>query len=230
MDAGPEAGYYNKTLLRYGHKTAMDLVAIDIALINNNSFLSLVSTPNGAYNTSQQFYFREELSQADPVRTSPAAGDDLYIYRAFLSSQRLNLRIGRYNPNEPYPASTPTVAAVTLPSRANVFPDSVLYAANQGLWFVFVGTGLAFSQTPENGASWGYFDTQDVLGVITQFGCLEYDADQNLLYISGQDTNNKGKLGVMKLPELYNYANDGAWLPMIASDGIPAYIKAKEEE
>ena len=34
----------------------------------------------------------------------------------------------------------------------------------------------------------------------------------------------------MKLPELYNYANDGAWLPMIASDGIPAYIKAKEED
>ena len=230
MDAGPESGYYNKTLLRYGHKTAMDLVAIDISTINISNFLSLVSSPNGVYNTSQPFYFREELSQADPVRTSPAAGNGLYIYRAFLSSRRLNLRIGRYNPNEPYSASAPTVAAVALPSRATVFPDSVLYAANQDLWFVFVGTGLAFSQTPENGASWGYFDTQDILGAITQFGCLEYDADQNLLYISGQDTNNKGKLGVMKLPELYNYANDGAWLPMIASDGIPAYIKAKEEE
>ena len=34
----------------------------------------------------------------------------------------------------------------------------------------------------------------------------------------------------MVLNTLFDYANDGAWLPVIASDGVPAYIKAKGAE
>ncbi len=223
------AEHYSDATSRYNHKNSMEL----IYLSRSGGRCDLLSIPNGAFATAQSAYISGpdyEATSPYPVLTSPIAGNGTYIYRAFLSNRKLTLNIGEYNPNQPYKVTEPTFAQMTLPARATVFPDSVLYAANQDLWFVFVGTGLAFSQTPENGASWGYFDTQDILGAITQFGCLEYDADQNLLYISGQDTNNKGKLGVMKLPELYNYANDGAWLPMIASDGIPAYIKAKEEE
>ena len=35
------------------------------------------------------------------------------------------------------------------------------------------------------------------------------------------------KAAKIVLNTLYDYANDGAWLPMIAADGVPAYIKAK---
>jgi hypothetical protein len=31
----------------------------------------------------------------------------------------------------------------------------------------------------------------------------------------------------LALPDLYSYASDGAWLPRLESDGVPAYIKAK---
>mgnify|MGYP001037761918 FL=1 len=93
---------------------------------------------------------------------------------------------------------------------------------------MFVGTGLMFCETLE-GENWGYLDTQDDVGVITQCGCLEYDEEGNALYISGVSTGGS-KLVRLQLPPLYNYANDGAWLPHIASDGVPAYIKAKEPE
>lgn len=222
--ADPYLNYIN-TLFRYSHKNASELLALDATQGANGVLISFYSTPNGTYDTVASAGVAG-ATFTDPIRTSPVAGNGRYIYRAFITGGKLNLRAGKYNPNEPYNPASVTVADPVLPSRANVFPDSVCYAANQDLWFVFVGTGIAFSQTPEVGNSWGYLDTQDVLGVITQFGSLEYDPDRNLLYICGQDTLNVGKLGVMKLPELYNYANDGAWLPMIASNGIPAYIKA----
>jgi len=231
-EVGPEDTNYTRAMCRYSHKNSMELLLASNTGGGSYTALGFLSMPNGVYKTAQNVtapnaeYYKDT---PDPVLTSPVAGNGAYIYRAFLSGRKLTLNVGRYNPNQPYKVTAPTTADVVLPSRANVFPDSICYAANQDLWFVFVGTGLAFSQTPEDGASWGYFDTQDVLGTITQFGCLEYDPDKNLLYISGQDTTNKGKLGVMQLPELYNLATDGAWLPMIASDGIPAYIKAKEE-
>lgn len=215
---------YARTLFRYSRKNDGELVTID-EYYSGGTIFKFCSVPSGVYNTISNAVV-ESAAINDPILTSPVAGNGRYIYRCYISGGKLYLRAGKYNPNEPYVPGEPTVAAPALPSRANVFPDSVCYAANQDLWFVFAGTGIAFSQTPEVGASWGYLDTQDVLGVITQFGSLEYDPETNLLYISGQDTLNKGRLGVMQLPELYNFANDGAWLPMIASDGIPAYIKA----
>ncbi len=217
---------YVNTLFRYSSKNANELLILDVSPGTSTISMEFVSVPNGVYNSiSAQGTMFAVIS--DPIRTSPVAGNGRYIYRCFISEKKLNLRAGKYNPNEPYAPNAPAIAPMPLPSRANVFPDSVCYAANQDLWFVFVGTGIAFSPTPEIGASWGYLDTQDVLGVITQFGSLDYDPERNLLYISGQDSTNKGRLGVMQLPELYDYANDGAWLPMIASDGVPAYIKAK---
>lgn len=66
-----------------------------------------------------------------------------------------------------------------------------------------------------------------MLGTITQFGYLDYSQDEGTLYLLGQDTTNTVKAATIVLNTLYDYANDGAWLPMIAADGVPAYIKAK---
>ncbi len=69
-----------------------------------------------------------------------------------------------------------------------------------------------------------------MLGTITQFGYLDYSEDEGTLYILGQDSSNRVKAAKIVLNTLYDYANDGAWLPVIASDGVPAYIKAYQPE
>ncbi len=115
-----------------------------------------------------------------------------------------------------------------LPSAARTFVDAGAYLWGKDIYMLFVGTGLIFSRSLMEG-SFGYLDTTSVLGTITQFGYLDYSQDEGTLYILGQDTANKVKAAKIVLNTLYDYANDGAWLPMIASDGVPAYIKAKEE-
>lgn len=114
-----------------------------------------------------------------------------------------------------------------LPSSSRVFVDAAAYLWGKDIYMIFVGTGIIFSRTLEEG-SFGYLDTTSVLGTITQFGYLDYSQDEGTLYILGQDTTNTVKAAKIVLNTLYDYANDGAWLPMIASDGVPAYIKAKE--
>lgn len=114
-----------------------------------------------------------------------------------------------------------------LPSAARIFPDAGAYLWGKDIFMVFVGTGIIFSRTLEEG-SFGYLDTTSVLGTITQFGYLDYSEDEGTLYLLGQDTTNRVKVAKIVLNTLFDYANDGAWLPMIASDGVPAYIKAKE--
>ena len=114
-----------------------------------------------------------------------------------------------------------------LPSSARIFPDAGAYAWGKDMYFIFVGTGIVCSRTlMEN--SFGYLDTTEILGIITQFGYMDYDEPSGTLYLLGQDTTNSIKAAKIVLNTLYDYANDGAWLPLIASDGIPAYIKAKE--
>lgn len=118
---------------------------------------------------------------------------------------------------------------ISLPSAARVFPDAAAYLWGKDIYLIFVGTGIIFSRTLEEG-SFGYLDTTSVLGTITQFGYLDYSQDEGTLYIVGQDTSNRVKAAKIVLNTLYDYANDGAWLPMIASDGVPAYIKAKADD
>lgn len=115
---------------------------------------------------------------------------------------------------------------IPLPSAARVFVDAAAYLWDKDIYLIFVGTGIIFSRTLEEG-SFGYLDTTSVLGTITQFGYLDYSQDEGTLYLLGQDTNNKVKVAKIVLNTLYDYANDGAWLPMIAADGVPAYIRAK---
>lgn len=116
---------------------------------------------------------------------------------------------------------------ISLSAASRVFVDAGAYLWGKDIYMVFVGTGIIFSRTLEEG-SFGYLDTTSVLGTITQFGYLDYSEDEGTLYLLGQDTSNRVKIAKIELNTLYDYANDGAWLPMIASDGVPAYIKAKE--
>lgn len=193
-------------------------------------------TQNAAFNswsltTAQQEdpYYQElfNTNNPDPPRNIiPVAGGGEYLYRAEISGRKLKYVAGKYSPRTIYEYKS---AGVTLPTRARLFKESVCYAQAQGIWFVFVGTGLLFTDSLA-GENWGYLDTQDRLGVITLFGCLQYDLEANRLYLSGMDTAGIPKAARLQLPPLYNYANDGAWLPMLASDGVPAYIKATETE
>ena len=116
---------------------------------------------------------------------------------------------------------------LSLPSAARVFVDAGAYLWGKDIYMIFVGTGIIFSRTLQAG-DFGYLDTTSVLGTITQFGYLDYSQDEGTLYLLGQDTTNTVKVAKIVLNDLYDYANDGAWLPVIASDGVPAYIKAKE--
>lgn len=116
--------------------------------------------------------------------------------------------------------------ALTLPSAARNFVDAGAYLWGKDVYMIFIGTGILFSRDLTE-SSFGYLDTTSVLGTITQFGYLDYSEDEGILYLLGQDTNNNVKVAKIVLNTLYDYANDGAWLPMIASDGVPAYIKAK---
>lgn len=116
-----------------------------------------------------------------------------------------------------------------LPSGARVFVDAGAYLWGKNIFMFFVGTGIIFSRTLRAG-DFGYLDTTAVLGNITQFGYLDYSEDEGTLYVLGQDTANEVKLAKIVLNTLYDYANDGAWLPNLASDGVPAYIKAREPD
>lgn len=122
-----------------------------------------------------------------------------------------------------------TVTVPSPPSAARVFVDAAAYLWGKDIYLIFVGTGIVFSRTLEDG-DFGYLDTTSILGTITQFGYLDYDQSEGALYLLGQDTTNTVKVAKIVLNTLYDYANDGAWLPMIASDGVPAWIKAAENK
>lgn len=125
--------------------------------------------------------------------------------------------------------SKTAIPNLPLPTAARTFVDAGAYLWGKDIYLFFVGTGILFSRTLQDG-DWGYLDTTSVLGTITQFGYLDYSEDEGTLYILGQDTANRVKAAKIVLNTLYDYANDGAWLPVIASDGVPAYIKAFQTE
>lgn len=118
---------------------------------------------------------------------------------------------------------------LAIPSSAKVFTDGAVYLWGKEIFLIFVGTGIIFSRTLEDG-SFGYLDTASAIGNISQFGHLSYSQDEQYLYLLGQDTSNKVKLFRLALNTNFDYATDGAWLPRIVGDGLPAYIKAKEIE
>ncbi len=116
---------------------------------------------------------------------------------------------------------------VKVPKRASIFPDSLTYVSAHQLWVCFTGTGILFSRNPTEQKSWGYLDTTDKLGIITQMAGAYYNDAELSLYFYGMTSANVFKMAKLYVGEWFQYATDGAWLPLLSSEGIPAYIKAK---
>lgn len=224
---------YVDTLFRYNRKNSRELFTLYVAgdFGNSKSNVTVKSRELGVYNSSGATDYNILQISTPTTLVSPVAGNNVYIYSCAISNKKMTLRAGKISPNEPFTKeSSETPLSVTLPSAAKLFQDSICFCGSQALWVIFVGTGFVFSKNPLSHEAWGYLNTSDVLGVITQFGCVDFDDDKQILCISGRDTTNRLRVGFLKFDDIYNYANDGAWLPMIASDGVPAYIKAKEDE
>lgn len=116
---------------------------------------------------------------------------------------------------------------IKLPSSAKTFYDAAVYVSNQDLWVTFVGTGLIISKKLDKADSYGYIDTRPIIGTITRYGNLEYDASSKLLYILGLDDTGTVKVGKLDLTDAFKYSDNGTWLPTLSFGNIPTYIKAK---
>lgn len=209
-------------LYGFSAKNGNDMVLTATAV--STTLFEIYSVAQGLFGTySQNDAVRTDTIPKFDKNTFPVCANGECLLNMSIQSKKPVLYIANYNENEGI--QTRAVDAVSLPSRSKVFKESVVYATAQGLWFVFVGTGLLFAENLADG-SWGFLDTQNLIGVIGAYGCLNYDSATNSLYISGMDTAGTPKVARLKLPDLYNYATDGAFLPSLASDGVPAYIKA----
>lgn len=221
-------GASNKTGLSksgFHHKNQGEMIYTK--LDGNSKEYQILSLPLGLYNSMEVKTTSSGRTSAQPINGAAVAGEDLVLFDAYWSGQakKVTLYLMR--------RSTVSCLAVTpeisLPAGTSIQQDGFLYLADKGIWLLFVGTGFLFSRDLTDKNSFGFLDTTDVLGVISGYCCTDYDPETSNLYILGQDTASRVKLAALRLPELYHYANDGAWLPSIASDGVPAYIKAREE-
>lgn len=194
---------------------------------STTNFLEIFSETQGIYGT-KEYATQATVSGFSQIKRNiiPVCGNGECLFDIWVEQSHPIIYFANYELNAGM--TTRTVDAVSLPSRSKAFKESVVYATAQGLWFVFVGTGLLFAENLADG-SWGFLDTQELIGVIGAYGCLYYNSATNSLYISGMDTAGTPKVAKLKLPDLYNYATDGAFLPSLASDGVPAYIKAVDE-
>lgn len=223
---------------RFSRKTENELFIIQTKTFGTSSNdETIISKIQEIYSgdSSATVYIPTNLD-IDPDITSPiAVKDDCYIQRAYIKDNKVYLRANTLRPFAPYIMKTDSnsgnvnnqvLSGIRLSPYAVVFQDSFEYIESHKLYLIFVGTGFCFSHTPLDMNSWGYLDTTTQLGVITQFGCCEYDKESNTLCLSGRNSNREYVVGMLKFHETFDYSNDGAWLPYIASDGVPAWIKA----
>ena len=158
--------------------------------------------------------------------TLPSGANNEYLYNVDLVDRKVTLMHGRYNGG-----TLPEWRDINikLPSRAVLFTDSVCYVAEQSMWFIFVGTGLLFGSKLAT-SGWGYIDTMGLLGLVAKHGCITYLPGENALYISGLNTAGVPVVCKLLFDGAMDFTGEGAWLPVLVKDGIPAYIKAKETE
>lgn len=194
-------------------------VSVSFPLQSSQSYASSSSYPTNMFNARGRSGSVELLPYLGPLNI---AGSDKMIAQFDITCVHWVSKLSGTS-------KTVTPLVSSLPAMAKTFLDAAQYLWEKDIYFIFVGTGIIFSRTLETG-DFGYLDTTGVLGIITQYGDLRYDSDTGTVYIMGIDSTNQCKAAKIKLDTLYNYANDGAWLPLIASNGVPAYIKAKETE
>lgn len=203
----------------YSERSNGEIVSVTATLSSSRTY-SIYSFPAGLFEVNSKSYSGTITARGSVCPLNVAGESKLlatFDVNSFPWASITETKVGSIKPDLP------------LPSSAKVFVDAAAYLWGKGIFLVFVGTGIIFSRTLEAG-SFGYLDTTSVLGTITQFGWLGYSQDEQSLYILGQDTSNRVKLAKITLNTNFDYATDGAWLPMIVSDGLPAYIKAKETE
>ncbi len=168
----------------------------------------------------QKFFGENYIPQ---MITLPAGANNEYLYNVDLVDRKVTLMHGRYNGG-----TLPEWREINikLPSRAVLFTDSVCYVAEQSMWFIFVGTGLLFGSKLAT-SGWGYIDTMGLLGLIAKNGCITYLPGENALYLSGLNTAGLPVVCKLLFDGLMDFSGEGAWLPVMSKDGIPAYIKAR---
>lgn len=183
----------------------------------------------GVFSSHTNGASRQVFQEQTDLRVSPLVTSQHYIYNVMLASGEVTLRTGNAGDNDftLFPSGGEKVGGIVLSPYASLFDDSLAYADSHDLYLVFVGTGILFSHTPLDMDSWGYLDTTEYFGTITQWGCAEFDTGSNTLCLSGRDSYGEYVCGLLRFHARFDYSNDGAWLPYIASSGVPAWIKAK---
>ena len=171
----------------------------------------------------QKFFGENYIPQ---MITLPSGANNEYLYNVDLIDRKVTLMHGRYNGG-----TLPEWRElnIKLPSRAVLFTDSVCYVAEQSMWFIFVGTGLLFGSKLAT-SGWGYIDTMGLLGLVAKHGCITYLPGENALYISGLNTAGVPVVCKLLFDGAMDFTGEGAWLPVLVKDGIPAYIKARTTE
>lgn len=227
---------------RFSRKTSDEFfsVAISPSLDNGEGEIHAISFPNSVYAASVSIEryqnYLPDSNEGDPDFTSPVVSSKYYIQRAYIKDRKVFIRANTISPfffynviQDGVNSNDQILSGITLSAYASVFTDSLEYISAHDLFVIFVGTGICFSRTPLDMDSWGYLDTTEYFGVITQFGGCEFDAERNILTLSGCNTLGDYIVGTLKIPEVYDYASEGAWLPEIAMDSVPAYIKASND-
>lgn len=218
-----------KSLKSFSRKNAGELFYIYCQEYNGNSVIPQpLSLWKGTFSSTPD-KGRLILNEQSEISVPPLVTSQHYIYNVQLTGGQIVLRAGNVGDNDftLFPSGGETVNGVALSPYASLFAGSLAYAASHGLYLIFVGTGVLFSHTPLNMDSWGYLDTTQYFGTITQWGCAEFDTDSNTLCLSGRDSYGEYVCGLLRFHARFDYSNDGAWLPYIASSGVPAWIKAK---
>lgn len=111
----------------------------------------------------------------------------------------------------------------TLPSAANVFLESCVYA--NGLFFIYVGTGLYVTADPTDADAYSFIDLSTAIGTVSRFGGIYYDSVNDQLIIHGIKTTGAVTVQTVDLTG-FRASDTGVYLPTLAKANIPGYIKA----
>ena len=211
----------------FNKKNNDEALFLTIENIGGTTYYTANSATRNIYNISSYFKQNEFNPYTDNDKTAAIASSSQVMFALIKDFGSDPITVWYIKQGA---ATVSTTVNVNAGAMSHAFEDGAVYIAELNVWLMFLGTGLLFTSDLADASQYGFFDTTDLLGVITQYGYIEYDTQNRTLYILGQSSEGVVKLGALKMPPLYNYANDGAWLPNIASDGVPAYIKAKEPE
>lgn len=228
-----------KSLLGFNRKNENEMVWFSFPSMSSSSDHArpigggeLMSAKNATYSLGVKASdYNNRIYRDIDIITLSIVGESDFMVKYSVQSGLFTVKfIQAFNSslNMRYVEKTVPLSAIT--SRAKAFTDACLYIPDSALWLFFVGTGIVFTRDLSDTARYGFLDTQNMLGVISKFGYIEYDSTNDTIIVMGQDTSNTVKIGVLKLYGTEDYVSNGVFLPTLSESGIPAYIKAKETQ